>query len=304
MKPLRTKVRLSGEDRFVNIVVAVVLALVFFCSLYPFYLAVVLSFNEGFDAQSGGIYFWPRKFSLENYTRLFSDREWFTAIFVSIARTVLGTSITVFFTVLVAYGLSRRDLVGRKVYFGIIIFAMYFSGGIIPYYAILKQLNLLNNFLVYIIPGALNIFYMLVSISFIQALPSELMDAARVDGAGEIKTLLSIVLPLSLPLLATIAIFVSVGQWNSWYDSAFFVTSKSKSYLHPLAYKLIEVVRRANINTASAAGAGLDVASRVKATSLSLQLAGMVVAVFPILAVYPFFQKYIVSGITLGGVKG
>jgi putative aldouronate transport system permease protein len=291
------------EDRVIDTLVYIVLALVFFLSIYPFYLAVVLSFNQGLDAQSGGIYFWPRKPSLENYSRLFSDREWITAIFVSVARTVSGTFITVFFTVLVAYGLSRRDLVGRKIYFNIIIFAMYFSGGIIPYYAILRQLHLLNNFLVYVIPGALNIFYMLVSISFIQALPSELLDAARVDGAGELRTLFSVVLPLSLPLLATIAIFTSVGHWNSWYDSAFFVTSKDKAYLHTLAYKLIEVVRRATSISSSSAAGGVDTATRVRATSLSLQLAAMVVAVFPILAVYPFFQKYIVSGITLGGVK-
>jgi putative aldouronate transport system permease protein len=298
---LKNRIRLTTEDRFVDAVVYITLALVFFLSLYPFYLAVVLSFNEGLDAQSGGIYFWPRKPSLENYSQLFSDTEWITAIFVSIARTVTGTAVTVLFTVLVAYGLSRRDLIGRKVYFNIIIFAMYFSGGIIPYYAILKQLHLLNNFLVYIVPGMLNIFYMLVSISFIQALPSELEDAARVDGAGDLRTLLHVVLPLSMPLLATIAIFTSVGHWNSWYDSAFFVTSKDKSYLHTLAYKLIEVVRRANIVTANA---GADTATKIKATALSKQLAAMVVAVFPILAVYPFFQKYIVSGITLGAVKG
>jgi putative aldouronate transport system permease protein len=281
--------------------VYIILAVVFFLSLYPFYLAVVLSFNEGLDAQSGRIYFWPRKFTLENYSQLFSDREWITAIFVSVARTVIGTSLTVFFTVMVAYGLSRRDLVGRKIYFNFIIFAMYFSGGIIPYYAILRQLNLLNNFLVYVVPGMLNIFYMLVSISFIQALPPEMEDAAKVDGAGELRILFSVVLPLSLPLLATIAIFTSVGHWNSWYDSAFFITSKNKAYLHTLAYKLIEVVRRATISTANST---VDTATKVKATMLSRQLAAMVVAVFPILAVYPFFQKYIVSGITLGAVKG
>jgi putative aldouronate transport system permease protein len=289
------------EDRIIDTVVYVVLAIVFFVSLYPFYLAVVLSFNEGLDAQSGRIYFWPRKFTMENYSQLFSDREWITAIFVSVARTVLGTSVTVFFTVLVAYGLSRRDLVGRKIYFNIIIFAMYFSGGIIPYYAILRQLHLLNNFLVYVIPGALNIFYMLVSISFIQALPPEMEDAAKVDGAGELRILFNVVLPLSLPLIATIAIFTSVGHWNSWYDSAFFITSKNKAYLHTLAYKLIEVVRRATIATSNST---VDTATKVKATMLSRQLAAMVVAVFPILAVYPFFPKYIGSGITLGAVKG
>lgn len=301
MKSIKNKIRFTTEDRLVDMVVYIVLAVVFFLSLYPFYLAVVLSFNEGLDAQSGRIYFWPRKFTLENYSQLFSDREWITAIFVSVARTVLGTSLTVFFTVLVAYGLSRRDLVGRKIYFNFIIFAMYFSGGIIPYYAILRQLNLLNNFFVYVIPGMLNIFYMLVSISFIQALPPEMEDAAKVDGAGELRILFSVVLPLSLPLLATIAIFTSVGHWNSWYDSAFFITSKNKAYLHTLAYKLIEVVRRATISTANST---VDTATKVKATMLSRQLAAMVVAVFPILAVYPFFQKYIVSGITLGAVKG
>jgi putative aldouronate transport system permease protein len=301
LRPGKIKIRATTEDRIVDGVVYFVLAVVFFLSIYPFYLAVVLSFNEGLDAQSGGIYFWPRKFSLENYSQLFSDREWITAIFVSVARTVMGTSLTVFFTVLVAYGLSRRDLVGRKIYFNVIIFAMYFSGGIIPYYAILRQLHLLNNFLVYVVPGMLNIFYMLVSISFIQALPPEMEDAAKVDGAGELRILFSVVLPLSLPLIATIAIFTSVGHWNSWYDSAFFITSRNKAYLHTLAYKLIEVVRRATIATSNST---VDTATKVKATMLSRQLAAMVVAVFPILAVYPFFQKYIVSGITLGAVKG
>jgi putative aldouronate transport system permease protein len=159
----------------------------------------------------------------------------------------------------------------------------------------------LNNFLVYVIPGMLNIFYMLVSISFIQALPREMEDAARVDGAGEMRILFSVVLPLSLPLIATIAIFTAVGHWNSWYDSAFFITSRNKAHLHTLAYKLIEVVRRATIATSNST---VDTATKVKATMLSRQLAAMVIAVFPILAVYPFFQKYIVSGITLGAVKG
>jgi putative aldouronate transport system permease protein len=301
LKLFKNGIRATTEDKIVDTVVYLVLAVVFFLSIYPFYLAVVLSFNEGLDAQSGGIYFWPRKFTTENYSQLFSDREWITAIFVSVARTVMGTSLTVFFTVLVAYGLSRRDLVGRKIYFNLIIFAMYFSGGIIPYYAILRQLHLLNNFLVYVVPGMLNIFYMLVSISFIQALPPEMEDAAKVDGAGELRILFSVVLPLSLPLIATIAIFTSVGHWNSWYDSAFFITSKNKAYLHTLAYKLIEVVRRATIATSNST---VDTVTKVKATMLSRQLAAMVIAVFPILAVYPFFQKYIVSGITLGAVKG
>ncbi|MDR3119729.1 MAG: carbohydrate ABC transporter permease, partial [Clostridiales bacterium] len=219
-------IKRTAEDNILDVIVYIVLIIVFLASVYPFYLAIVLSFNEGIDAQLGGIYFAPRKFTLDNYARFFSDPEWLNAIVVSLARTVFGTFLTVFFTSMVAYGLSHRNLKGRKVYMGIIIFAMYFSGGIIPYYSVLRSIGLLDTFGVYVLPMMLNLFYVLVAISFFQGLPEELEEAARVDGAKELRIFFSIVIPMATPLLATIAIFISVQHWNSWYDSAFFVRNQ------------------------------------------------------------------------------
>jgi putative aldouronate transport system permease protein len=276
------------------------MAVVFIMSVYPFYLSVVLAFNEGRDAASGGIYFWPRAFTMDNFVQLLSDENWLKAFFVTLSRTVLGTALTVLFTSIVAYGLSHAKLIGRKLYMGIVLFAMYVSGGIIPYYAVLKALGLLNSFAVYVVPGMLNLFYVLVSISFFNSIPSELEDSAQVDGAKELRIFASIIVPIAKPLLATIAIFVSVGHWNAWYDSAFFVQNED---LRTLAYRMMATIQR------SSAQGAMDITqagivSLITYTPLSVQLSAMVLAVFPILAVYPFFQRYIIAGITIGSVKG
>ena len=181
-----------------------------------------------------------------------------------------------------------------------LIIAMYFSGGIIPYYMVLRTLHLINTFWVYIIPSMLNIFYCMVAISSFQAIPKELAESARMDGAGEMRIFFRIMLPISKPLLATIAIFTAVGQWNSWYDCAFFTQDKS---LRTMGYLLMTVINKNSLGAqtmdAYAASATVNTV-----TTLSVQLAVMIVAVAPILVVYPFFQRYIVSGMTIGAVKG
>ena len=295
----RNKIKLTQEDKVVNAVVYTIAVFIVIVCFYPFYLSIVLAFNEGKDAVFGGIYFWPRKFTLENFTLLIEDSAWGRALAVTAARTVLGTTLTTFFTSFVAYGLSDRQLVGRKTYMTLIVFAMYFSGGVIPYYALLRSLGLLNNFLVYIIPGMLSLFYVLVSISFFEGIPRELGESARIDGASEMRIFFRIILPIATPLLATIAIFTAVGHWNSWYDSAFFVQRKE---LRTMGYQLMSII---NKSTATM-GANLQPEAIAAATSttMSVQLAAMLVAVAPILTVYPFFQRYFVSGLTIGSVKG
>lgn len=295
----RRYLRRTASDRVLDTLVYIVLAVVLVLSVYPLYLAVVLSFNEGIDAQLGGIYLWPRKFTLENYERFFTDETWLKSIVVTVLRTVIGTVSTVFFTSFVAYGLSHRALIGRKLYMNLFIFAMYFSGGVIPYYAVLRSVGLLDTFAVYIIPALLNLFYVLVAISFFQGIPEELQEAARVDGAGEMRIFFQVILPVATPLLATVAIFVSVQHWNSWYDSAFFVRNQD---LMTLAYRMMAVMKKSDLSqmTQSAAGA----VSTMHVTSMSVQLAAMVIATMPVVVVYPFFQRYIISGIAIGAVKG
>lgn len=295
------KIRRTVEDKVVDTVVYIICAIVFVATFYPFWLSIVLAFNEGKDATYGGIYFWPRKFTLDNFDKMFSDVTWVKSLGVSVARTVVGTCLTVFMTTFVSYGLSHKNLVGRKLYMTLFICAMYLSGGVIPYYAVLRQLKLINSFWVYVIPGMLSMFYVMVSISFFQDIPQELAESARLDGASELQIFLRIVLPISLPLLATIAIFTAVGHWNNWYDTAFFTQNKE---LRTMAYQLMAVINKSSLGQSGQLDAYTSSLANETVTNQSVQLAAMIVAVAPILTVYPFFQRYFVSGLTIGSVKG
>lgn len=298
MEQSNRKFRKSRGDRGFDLFVAVIMIIMVVLCVYPFYLAVVMSFNEGLDAQRGGIYLFPRIFTLENYKKLFQDGQWLQAFGVTFLRTTVGTFMTVFFTLIVGYGLSFKELAGRKIYYGIFIFAMYFSGGVIPYYILLRTLHLLNTFWVYVVPGCLSLFYLIVATSFFQDIPKELRESARLDGAGEFTIFRKVILPVCKPLMATISIFTAVGHWNSWYESAFFIPNNKG--LRTVGYLMISV-----INSSKASGSAADVAMQAgsQTTTLSIQLAAMVVAVVPILCVYPFFQRYFVTGMTMGAVK-
>lgn len=289
----------TREDYIMDTIIAILLMIIFFACAYPFYLAFILSFNDGLDAAKGGIYLWPRKFTLDNYKMFFSDAKWIQGIGLTAARTLIGTVVTTFFTALVAYGLSFEHLVFRKAYMKVIILCMYFNGGLIPYYILLRQLGLVNTFLVYIIPQALNLFYVIVAISFFREIPPALRESAMLDGAGEMTILFRIVFPLSKPLLSTIAIFTGVAHWSSWFDSAFYVQKKE---LRTLGYLLMEVINKNSSTSASASVAvGLQQST---VTPLAIQVTAMIIAVAPIMCIYPFMQKYFVTGLTMGSVKG
>lgn len=299
----KNRIRLTREDRALNAAILIVMLFVFLVTVYPFYYVAIMSFNDGIDAMAGGIYLWPRVFTLENYKEFLSDSKWLLAIFVSVSRTVLGTVLGVFFTCLVAYAMSFNDLKLRKVYYGIMIVCMYFSGGLVPYYLTIRSLGLLNSFMVYILPGMYSIYNMILAISFFQAIPHTLHESAYLDGANDMTIYLKIVLPLSMPLLATLALFVAVAQWNNWTDTAFYCTGQKD--LRTLSFLLRDVIvsnetgaMRANSMTSIAAG------KMKPTTSRSIQMAAMIVSVLPIMCVYPFLQKYFVSGIMLGAVKG
>lgn len=295
------------EDFAIDTVIWFVFIFILIVTLYPFYYILVQSFNQGIDATRGGIYFWPRVFSLENYTQLLSDSKWANGLVISVARTVIGTLAGVFFTSLVAFGLSNKNLLFKKLYFAFIIFAMYFSGGIIPYYVLLRGLHLTNTFGVYVVPALLNLFFLLVMISFFREIPESLHESANIDGANDLTVFIRIIIPVSMPAIATISLFMGVNHWNSWMDSAFFVRSKE---LRTMSYLMMEIINRSMISQAGAKGAvGVSVqeiaaVSNAAVTTKSLQMAAMVIAVVPILSIYPFLQKYFVKGIMLGSVKG
>lgn len=297
----RGKIKRTMEDHIVDAATIIVMTLVLIITLYPFYYTVIISFNNGLDATRGGIYFWPRKFTLDNYAQFLSDRTWINAIFVSISKTAVGSVLCIFFTCMVAFGLSFPNLMFKKFYTVVLLFCMYFSGGLIPYYLTLRGLGMLNTFQVYVIPTMFSTYYCILAISFFREIPFELYESATLDGAKDITIYLKIILPLSKALLATVGLFAAVSQWNSWTDTAFYATGNKS--LRTLAYLMRDVIARNQVDTSSAAALAQSSKHRT-VTSQSVQMAAMIIAVFPIICVYPFLQKHFVKGIMLGAVKG
>ncbi len=295
----KTKRIVSKEDRIVDLAVYILLAVVGIVTLYPFYYMVVCSFNDGADLMKGGVYLWPRKFTLGNYELFLNDTEWKRAFMVSVMRTLIGSVLCTGFTSLFSYALSRNNLMFKKQYRFLVVFTMYFGGGLIPYYVLLRSLGLLNTFWVYIIPGMLNTFFVMTGINFFKSIPESMIEAAKIDGAREIQVLTKVVLPVSKPFLATLTLFAAVGQWNSWLDSAYYVQDNG---LRTLSYKMMTTINQtmAKISNPDAAGQLSQVNTY---TSFTIQATAMVISVAPIICIYPFLQKYFVQGMMIGAVK-
>lgn len=299
MKSISNRIRRTREDVAVDTTIYILLAIVFFLCAYPFWYGLVLSLNDSLDTGKGGMYFWPRVWTLDNYMEFFRDATWLRGFLVSVLRTIAGGTVTTLFTMLVSYGLSHEKLIFRKAYMAIIIFSMYFSGGLIPYYVLLKNLGLLNTFWVYIIPPSLNTFFIFIAISFFNEIPEALKESAKLDGASEMRIFRSIILPVSLPLMVTILLFSAVGQWNAWFDSAFFVSNKQ---LRTMGYLLMETINQANVPSNAVAAA--QAAASAKVDPLAVRVTAMMISVIPILMIYPFLQRYFITGLTFGSVKG
>ncbi|MBF9016506.1 carbohydrate ABC transporter permease [Oceanispirochaeta sp. M2] len=290
---------LSRNHKIIDTGLYILLLIISLFTLYPFWYVLICSFNEGLDLSMGGVYLFPRKFSLENYRALIGDSRWVGAFFVSVGRTVLGTIGGVSFTAMVAYGLSPRNLVFKKLYFGIVILAMYTVRSIITFYILLRGLGLLNSFFVYIVPNLLDIFLLLIAVNFFREIPDELKESAYIDGANDLLIFFKIIVPVSKPLIATMALFIGVWQWNSWIDSSYFVRSES---LRTMSYRMIEVINSSNMP--QEATGSLYATSAQLYTSKSLQMAAIIITVVPIVLLYPFLQKHFVKGIMIGSVKG
>jgi putative aldouronate transport system permease protein len=290
--------RRTAEDRIISLTVGIIMSVVFLVTVYPFWYSLVLSFNEGTDALRGGIYFWPRIFTLDNYNAVFGIDYVYTAFLVTVARTLLGTVLAVMFTGLFAFACSHARLMFRKFYITAMIIVMYFSGGLVPYYMLLRSLKLMDSFWVYIIPNLFSAFNAILMINFFKEIPDSLEEAARIDGANELVVFFRIIVPVSMPLLATMALYSGVWHWNSWTDAAFFVTNKN---LKTLGYVLITLINQTE--AAAQTVFGKINQSEVTYTSLTLRPAAMVICVVPIVMVYPFLQKNFVKGIMLGSVK-
>jgi putative aldouronate transport system permease protein len=274
-------------------------------TLYPFLNTIAVSFNAGNDTIRGGIYLWPRAWTLQNYKAIFASGTIYDAFWISVARTVISTLLNIFLTTMLAYTLSRKEYVFRKPITIIFVLTMYFSAGLIPNYFLIKDLHLLNSFWVYIFPSMISAFNMIVIRTYIGTIPESLLESAKIDGAGDFRIFMRVVFPLCKPVLATIALFVAVGAWNSWFDA--FIYTSSKQNLSTLQYELMKLLSstmNSNSNPNVAAGVGMNQDSaKAMVTPLSIRAAITIVASVPILVVYPFMQKYFVVGLNVGSVK-
>jgi len=282
------------------------LILLAFLTLYPFWTTIAVSFNDAMDTMRGGITFFPRKLSLFNYKVIFQTGDVFHAFYVSVARTLINLVSSVFFTAMIAYALSRREFVLLKPFTFILVLSMYINAGLIPSYFLNIKLGLINSFLVYIIPGIVNAFNFVVMRTYMRSIPESIIESARIDGYGDFYIFIRIILPLSLPVLATIGLFVAVGAWNSWFDTMIY--NSGNVDLHTLQYKLMEYLQSSQSRSRTSSDAGsmalaAAAGGSTMVTPMSIRAAITVIAAAPILLIYPFMQRYFVVGLNVGGVK-
>jgi ABC-type glycerol-3-phosphate transport system permease component len=280
--------------------VAALMAAVLLCT-YPFYYILIYSLSTPIEAYKG-LTLVPKGITLENYRRIFGLDAVGSAFLVSTARTAVGTAVTVFCTSFFAYLMTRRDMPARRLIYRMTVITMYLSAGLIPWYLLIKFLGLRNTFLVYVLPGAVSAFEMILVKTYIESIPRSLEESAMVDGARLGHLFFSVILPLCKPILATIAVFTAVGNWNSYFDNYFFVSKKSLQTLQLLLFNYLrEAQSMANMSTEELSRLSAD---QLQMTPDSVRMTITMVVTFPILFVYPFFQRYFVKGIMLGAVKG
>jgi putative aldouronate transport system permease protein len=284
---------------WINYTVMVLLA---FIMIYPLWYCVAGSLNEGMDYLRGGVFLWPRKWTLANYKAVFLDSAILNAFWVTIWKCLVGTVTSVLCTAMVAYAITRPKLRLKKLYIPFIMLTMFFSGGLIPYFILIVDLGLYDSFWVYVIPTMFSAYNMIIIQSFMRELPSELIESAKLDGASEYRIFFQMILPLSKPVLATIALFTVVTHWNSYFDSMMYTSSQELQTIQLFLKKVIT-----DPSVSRGLGSAATIAIPDQAATLTPQvvkLATMVVTALPVVCIYPFLQRYFVKGVTVGAVKG
>ena len=266
--------------------------------VYPFWHVVMMSLSSVEATAKGGVFLWPKGFNLDTYIKVFKDPSIWSGYFTTIIVTLAGTFLGTLFTATTAYPLSKKDLPFGKIMLFLVLFTMLFSGGMIPGYLLMKNLNLIDNRLSLVLPGLISAYNVIIMKSFFQSIPESLEESAKIDGATEVTIFWKIVLPLSKATVATIALFTAVGYWNDYFSTVLYINTKER-------WALQAVLRYMLTNTNQAMqSAGVTVAAATNVTAATIKAASVVVATVPILCVYPFVQKYFVKGVMIGGVKG
>ena len=267
--------------------------------LYPIYFVVTASFSEPAAVASGNVWLWPKGFTLEGYTELLKHKEIWIGYKNTILYTAAGTAIGIFVNITAAYTLSRKDFVGRKFFMLLFVFTMFFNGGLIPTFLTVKRFGLYDNFLVMVLPFSVSAFNIIVARTFFQnSIPSSLWDQARIDGCGNVRYFVQIVVPLSKAIISVLGLWIAVGQWNSYFNALIYLKSSS---LHPLQLILRNILITNNMQTALGSGEAAQIALR---RANLMRYSVIVVSTLPIMCVYPFVQKYFNKGVMIGAVKG
>lgn len=292
------KIKKSPYDIAFIIINTIILTVFCVVTLYPILNTLAVSFNEAVDTLTGGIHLIPRKWTIQNYKTVFNMRNLMTGAYVSVMRTVIATLVQTFFTALLAYILSRKEFYFNRQVSLLYVVTMYLQAGIIPTLLLFKDLRLTNSFWVYIVPGIVYAYNMIVIRTYMNGLPDSFVESAQVDGAGHFRIFWKIIFPLCKPVLAMVALFIAVYQWNSWFDVM--VYNPAKDNLTTLQYELMKLLSAVSQQTGDP-NAMKHAANMV--TPESVRAAATIVTAFPIVCLYPFLQRYFVTGLTIGGVK-
>lgn len=301
----KNRIKVSLGDRIISVITYIVYSFFAFVCAYPFYYIFINTISANNLSERGKIVFLPKEIHFSNYQQVMKIPGLFQALKVSVARTLVGTVITVMIAAFLGYMFTRETLWKRKLWYRMVAVTMYFNAGVIPWFLTMKNLHLTNNFWGYIFPLAVQPFYIILCKTFVESVPKELQDAAEIDGAGTLRIFFNIMLPVIKPILATVAIFAAVGQWNAFQDTLLLVTDPK---LYTLQYTLYQYINQASslkaLVNSSSSSANLAASLAHSQTATSIRMTVTIVVVTPIILVYPIFQRFFTKGIMIGAVKG
>lgn len=298
MKKTKRRRKTSVWDKIFVLCNTIFMVVFVIITLYPVLNTLAISFNDGTDALRGGIYLIPRKFTLKNYITVLQKQNLITGAYITVARTIIGTLLALVANAILAFIVSRKRFLFKKQLSLFWVITMYVNGGMIPTFLVYKGLGLTNSFWVYVIPGMISAFNMLVIRTYMNGIPDSLEESAQLDGAGYMTVFWKIISPLCKPVYATVALFVAVGQWNSWFDAMLY--NRMSANLTTLQYELMKLLSSVT-NQGNSVEAMKNAAGAV--TPTSVRAAATILTMLPIICLYPFLQRYFVTGLTIGGVK-
>lgn len=303
-KIVHSPIKMSPGDKVFVTIVYILLILALLIVLYPLIYVISASFSKPSAVNSGQMWLWPVDFSLDGYSMIFSNKDIWNGYKNTIIYTVLGVAVSLCVTIPAAYALSKPNLLGKRFYMNFLVITMFISGGLIPSFLLIKSLGMYNNIWAMIIPTAASVYNIVVTRTFFQSsIPNELEESARIDGASDLRIFAQIVLPLSMPIVAVMALFCGVGQWNSYFNAMIYLSDRSLFPLQLILREILVVNNIASITT-NMSTEQAELYERKKELAQTLKYGVMIVSTLPIIMVYPFLQRFFVKGVMVGSIKG